>query len=98
MTIHRGKVHKYLGMTLDYTEGCTVKVSMIYCIGSIIAAFNKEKQIGSEIKTRVAPEDLYKVDEDCDNLNPDKDKMFHNLVSKTLYTTNRESPYIPVHW
>ena len=29
MTVHRGKIHNYLGMTLDYTEGGTIKVIMI---------------------------------------------------------------------
>ena len=29
MNVQLGKVHNYLGMTLDYTEGGTVKVRMI---------------------------------------------------------------------
>ena len=35
MTVHQGKVHNYPGMTLDYTEGGTVKFSMIYYIDEI---------------------------------------------------------------
>ena len=34
---------------------------------------------------------IYKVDEDCEKLSPEKSKMFHNLVAKTLYNTKRES-------
>ena len=79
-------------MTLNYTEGGTVKVSMIDYIDEIIAAFNKADPRGHGIKTSAAPEDLYKVDEDCENLIPDKANMFHNLVAKTLYTTNRARP------
>ena len=30
--------------------------------------------------------------EECENLIPDKAKMFHNLVAKTLYTTKWASP------
>ena len=79
-------------MTLDYTEGITVKVNIIYYIDEIISAFDKAEPRGRGINTSDAPEDLYKVDEECDNLSPDKAKMFHNLVAKTLYTTKRASP------
>ena len=41
MTFHQGKVCNYLGITIDYTEGGTVKVRMIYYIDEIIAAFDK---------------------------------------------------------
>ena len=46
----------------------------------------------SGTKSSAAPENLFKVDEDCENLSPDKAKGFHNLVAKTLYTTKRERP------
>ena len=55
MTFHRGKVHDYLMMTLDYTEGGTVKVSMIDYINELISAFDKTDPRGSGIKTRAAP-------------------------------------------
>ena len=56
MPVQWGKVHKYLGMTLDYTEGVTVKVSIIYYIDEIITVFNKAELIGSGINTSSAPE------------------------------------------
>ena len=55
-------------MTLDITEGRTVKVRMIYYINEIIAAFDKAYPRGSGIKTSAKPEDLYKVDEECEKL------------------------------
>ena len=55
MTVYLGNVHNYLGMTLDYTEGGTIKVSMIDCIDEIIAAFNKEDTRGRGINTSAAP-------------------------------------------
>ena len=42
ITVHQGKIHNYLGMTLDYTEGSTLKVSMIDYIDIIISEFDKE--------------------------------------------------------
>ena len=80
-------------MALDYTEGSTAKVRMIDYIDEIIAAFNKSESRGHGINSSAAPEDLYKVDEDFDNIRPDKAKMFHNIVAKTLYTTKRARPY-----
>ena len=65
MIAHQGKFQNYLGMTLDCTEGVTFKVSMIYYIDEIIAAFNKSDPRGHGINTSATPEDLYKADEDC---------------------------------
>ena len=72
MTVHRGDIHNYLEMALDCTEGGTVKVSMIYYIDEIIAVFDKAEPRGCGIKTIYAPENLYKVDEYCEKLSPDK--------------------------
>ena len=93
MTVHQGNIHNYIQMTLDYTEGGTVKVSIIDYINEITAEFNKADQRGHGINTIAAPEDLYKVDEDYDKLSTDKANMFHNLAEKTLYTTNQARPY-----
>ena len=74
----------------DY-KWVTVNVIIIDYIDEIIAVFDNSKQIGYGIKTRDAPEDLYKVDEYCEKLSPGKANMFHNLVAKTLYTNKEES-------
>ena len=41
MKVSRGKVHQYLGMTLDYSTDGVVKVSMFDYIDEILAAFDK---------------------------------------------------------
>ena len=73
-------------MTLDYTGGGTFKVSMIDYSYEIIASFDREYPRRRGIKTSAAPDDLYKVDEDCEKISTNKTKMFHNLVDKNLYT------------
>ena len=65
---------------------------MIDYINEIIAAFDKEEPIWRGIKTRDAPEDMNKIDEDYEKLSPDKAKLFHNLVANTLYTTKWSRP------
>ena len=46
----------------------------------------------SGTKSSPAPENLFRVDEDCEKLSPDKAKGLHNMVAKTLYTTKRARP------
>jgi hypothetical protein len=41
MTVHRGKVLKYLGMTLDYSVKGQVKISKFDYVDEILSAFDK---------------------------------------------------------
>ena len=88
----QGKIQKYLGMTLDYTVSGISRISILDYIDEILAVFNKMDPSNSVTKSSAAPDSLSKVDEYCENLSPDKSKVFHNLVVKTLYTTNRARP------
>jgi hypothetical protein len=64
MTVSRGRVHKSLGMTLDYTICGQVKISMFNYVNEIINAFDKaEPKEGG-------PNDLFKVDKDREQLRP----------------------------
>ena len=92
MTVSRGKVHKYLGMTLDYTVRGQVKISMFDYVEEILTAFAKAEPKGAGTKSSAAPESLFKVDEDCEKLPASKAMEFHNLVAKTLYATKRARP------
>ena len=92
MTVSRGKDHKYLGMTLDYTVHGQVKISMFNYMDEILAAFNKTGPKGGGTKMSAAPENLFKIDQDCEKLQPDKAVDFHNLVVKTLFATKRARP------
>ena len=80
-------------MTLEYTEGGTVKFSMIDYINEIIAAFGKAYPRGSSINTSTEPEYLYTVDEEYKILSTEKAKIFHNLLAKNLYITKRTRPF-----
>ena len=46
MTVSRGKVHTYLGMTLDYTTCGQVKITMLDYIEEILDAFLREGSVG----------------------------------------------------
>jgi hypothetical protein len=92
MKVSRGKVHKYLGMTLDYSVDGEVKITMFDYVEEILAAFAEAEPTSSGTKPSAAPENLFKIDEDCEKLGPRKAKIFHNLVAKTLYATKRARP------
>jgi hypothetical protein len=87
MTVSRGKVHKYLGMTLDYSVPGQVKITMLEYVNEILAAFDKAEPKGGGTKTSAAPDSLFKVDDDCEKLAQVKAVEFHNLMAKTLYAT-----------
>ena len=56
-------------------------------LDEILEAFDKAAPGAKGIKSSSMPENLYKIDEDCEKLPPEKAKQFHNLVAKTLYAT-----------
>jgi hypothetical protein len=92
MTMSRGKIHKYLSMTLDYTVCGQVKITMFDYVDEILIAFDKAEPKVGGTKTSAAPDSLFKVDENCEKLKQDKYVEFHNLVAKTLYSTKRARP------
>jgi len=102
MQIHRGKVHKYLGMTLDFSSKNQVSISMTDYVKEIVEAWDKAEKLNSDgfIKVKrgkksratAAPEDLFKIDEDSTKLNSKMATAFHNIVAKALYVVKRARP------
>jgi hypothetical protein len=89
MTVIRGKIHKYLGMTLDYTVCGQVELTMFDYVDEILTVFDKAEWKGGGTKTSAVPGSIFKVDESFAKLAHNKDVEFHNLVAKTLYATKR---------
>jgi hypothetical protein len=92
MSVSRGKVHKYLGMDLDFTVRGRVKITMFDFLDDIRVAFKKAEPNNADTKTCAAPENLFVVNEDCEKLPPNKAVQFHNIVAKPLYATKRARP------
>jgi hypothetical protein len=89
MTVSRGKIHKYLGMTLDYTVRGQVKITMFDYADEIITAFDKAEPKGDGTKSSAAPDSLFKIGKSCKKFKQDKAVEFRNLVAKTWYATKR---------
>jgi hypothetical protein len=103
MKVARGKVHTYLGMTLDFATPKLVKVTMIDYVDEIIESWDKacsELDDGYKVvsgRKRIAtaaPDDLFKVDEDAVKLEQAAAKSFHNITAKAIYVTKRARPDI----
>ena len=92
ITVKRGKVHEYLGMTIDYSEPGQAKVTMLNYVKEILTAFAKADPKATGTKSSAAPDNLFVVNEECEKPSNDKSVQFHNLGAKTLYATKRARP------
>ena len=54
MQVNCGKVHKYLGMTLDFTTVGQVKITMLDYIDEILDTFDKADPTGGNTKSSAA--------------------------------------------
>jgi len=92
MTVSRGKIHTYLGMTLDYIIPGQLKISMFDYVEEILTAFEKAEPKGTGTKLSAALDNLFKVDEDCKKLSTNKTVELHNSVAKMLYASKHARP------
>ncbi len=100
-------MHKYLGMTIDYSTRGVAQILMVDYVKEIVMTWDKAfdgiELDGFKIKYRKlsgepspAPSNLFTVDEDLAKL-PEKQKAaFHNVVPKALYVAKRAWPDIAV--
>ena len=92
MKVSHGKVHKYLGMTSDFSTKGQYKDTILDHVRETIADFDKAAPKEEGTKLCAAPNDLSKVDEDCKKLSARKADKFHSLVAKTSFATKRARP------
>ena len=82
--VHRGLLHGYLGMDLDYTAKGKVGVSIIKYVDKILKGFLEE--VGSSAAMSAA-EHLFQVwnDSKAELLSENKDQEFHHITSQILF-------------
>jgi hypothetical protein len=91
LTINRGKLHDYLGMTLDYSEPGHVKLDMTEYVTKVIDEM-PENMAGTA--TSPAADHLFKIIEGIDPLDEATSKFFHATVAKLLFLCKRGRPDI----
>jgi hypothetical protein len=94
MKVHRGKAHKYLGMSLDFSHKGQCRVTIHDSIDGILHTYNlaiKDHDDGYQIfgkchsKMSAAPDNLFMVNEDCKKLSNEAAATFHAIGAKALY-------------
>ena len=92
LSVTRGRVHEYLGMTIDYSTPGVVSFIMKDYVADII----KEKADDMDDRTATTPasQHLYHTNDNAVKLGEYKADYFHHMVAKLLYLGKRGRPDI----
>jgi hypothetical protein len=91
ITINRGKIHDYLGMTLDYSEPGFAKVDMVEYLKKVLAEMPTDMD---GTASSPAGAYLFKIVEGIELLDEDTAEFFHATVAKLLFLCKRGRPDI----
>jgi hypothetical protein len=83
-TVCRGKVHNYVGMTLDFSEKGACKVTMKGYIDELL----KQHEVKGSAATPAAA-DLFEVSDDAPALDASGARHFHSTVAQLQYLAKR---------
>ena len=86
-TVHRGKLHSYLGMVFDFTLDGSVSVKMDGYVDDIIKEYEVTGTAASPAST-----DLFDIDASSERLDTSMAEEFHSRVAKLLYMAKRARP------
>ena len=88
MKVTRGKVHEYLGMTLDYRTEGVVKISMLKCLKECLDDFAKIMPKENGTKSSAAPSNLFTINDDCEKLSKKQAEQFHIWLPRCCLQLN----------
>ena len=91
LTICRGKIHDYLGMTLDFSIDGKVQISMEDYIRAMLAELPEDM---AGMATAPAAEHLFKVNKTPTYLDEKDAMFFHHNMAKLLFLCKRARPDI----
>ena len=87
---HRGKIHDYLGMKLNYSKDGKVQIDMTDYVEEMIESFPVELTETKKVKTP-ADTNLFNVnDDDLIFLTDNEKEIFHTMVAKGIYFSGKE--------
>jgi hypothetical protein len=91
LTIARGKIHNYLGMTLDYSEPGVVKINMVDYVQKIL---DKMPENMDGTATSPAADHLFKITEAVELVDEATSELLHATIAKLLFLCKRGPPDI----
>ena len=83
----RGKIHEYLGMTLDFSKKGKVKIRMVEYIKRMLKEFPIKFDV-SQVSNTPASNDLLDIGKG-EKLNDEMREIFHSFVAKGLFVSKR---------
>ena len=89
LTVHRGTVHEYLGMTIDFSEKGKVKFIMNDYVENLLDEVPEEM---SGHAATPAAHQLFTVNDKAEKISDEKSKQYHHLTAKLLYLSKRARP------
>ena len=89
MVTTRGKIHNYLGMTLDYNIDGKVQITMFEYIAKIVEEFPMELDVEP---TSPAANHLFEIYDNGIKLKPEQKGLFHEFVAKLLFIGKQARP------
>ena len=93
MTITQGKVHKYFGMTIDYSSSGKVIFSMIEYIGKMLDNIPEYMKGGSATP---AAHHLFYIAEYATKISQANADLFRHFLAQLLYLSERARPDIQI--
>jgi hypothetical protein len=89
----RGKLHDYLGMTLDYTMKGQVSIDMVDYVNKMLKEYTLEGLEGTKVASPWN-ENLFKVQESSPLLDETSRELFHTTTAQGLFLCKRARPDI----
>ena len=83
LTKTRGKVHEYLGMSIDFSVSGKVRFSMIDYVKNMLEALPADMQSG--VAPTPAANHLFEVNADAQKLDDATGELFHHVTAKLLF-------------
>jgi hypothetical protein len=89
LVVHRGKVHDYLGMTIDHSEDGKVKCMMSDYVEGIL---DEAPDDMNGFAVTPAASNLFTVRENADKLDDAQSETYHRFTAKLLYLCKQARP------
>jgi len=89
VTITRGKIHDYLGMTLDFSDPGKFKVKMLDYADGMLSDLPADMR---GVAATPAGDHLFDVNESAEKLDEPTAQFFHHQVAKALFLCKRARP------
>ena len=91
LSVTRGDVHDYLGITIDYSNPLFVRFTMYDFLEDILSEAEGRRSMKGTAVTP-ATEDLFKIDRSLKPLKQEEQEYFHRTTARFLFVAKRSRP------